>query len=386
MSSLKAIPFARPWISSREREAVMGVLDGPVLTHGPRCQQFEREFSRFVGPGCHAVAVSSCMAALHLAYLAHGIGPGDEVIAPAMTHAATIHAIEWVGARPVFADCDPHTGNVTAETVAAAVTARTRAIALLHYAGIPCRMEPILELARRSGLIVIEDCAIALGARYNGVHVGLMGDAGCFSFYPAKHITTGEGGMLITRHADLAGLVAKLRAFGVDRAFAERETPGFYDVPTLGLNYRMSELQAALGCAQLGRLDENLARRRANFERLKSRVQALPGVAVVDSSAPQAHTSPYCLSLILGEPHAGRRNLLAARLAAAGVGTSIYYPHPAPRLSYYRNKYGYQSWRWPNAAHISDHSLALPVGPHLSAEDIDYIADTLCSIWREFEA
>jgi perosamine synthetase len=384
MSRERTIPFARPWITAQDREAVLAVLESPILTHGPQCKAFEQEFGRIAGEGCHAVSVSSCMAALHLAYLASSIGPGDEVIAPALTHTATAHAIELVGARPVFVDCDAETGNVTAEAIAAAISSRTRAIALVHFAGIPCRMDPIMEIAARNRLLVIEDCAIALGARFKHTHVGLVGDAGCFSFYPAKHITTGEGGMFITRHAEVAAHVARLRAFGVDRGFTERSIPGMYDVPTLGLNYRMSELQAALGCTQLARLEENLARRQSNFSRLKQRIQTLSGMRVIDSTDSDAPNSPYCLSLVLEGALAGRRNEIAGRLNVAGIGTSIYYPQPVPRLSYYREKYGYDASRFPNAARISDHSLALPVGPHLAAEDIGYMADTLCMVWKEF--
>lgn len=383
MSSERTIAFARPSITAQDRDAVLAVLESPILTHGPRCKAFEQDFARFTGDGAHAVSVSSCMAALHLAYLAYSIGPGDEVIAPAMTHTATAHAIEWVGAKPVFVDCDPQTGNLMVAPIAAAITERTRAIALVHFAGIPCRMGPIMELAARHGLVVIEDCAIALGARCQGMHVGLAGDAGCFSFYPAKHITTGEGGMFLTRHAEVAARVGKLRAFGVDRSFSERLIPGMYDVPTLGLNYRMSEMQAALGCAQMTRIEENLARRRSNFNKLKLSIQTLAGARVLDATVHDAPSSPYCLILVLEGELAGRRNELVQRLNQAGIGTSIYYPQPVPRLSYYREKYGYDGSRFPNASKISDQSLALPVGPHLAGEDIDYMADTLCAVWKE---
>jgi dTDP-4-amino-4,6-dideoxygalactose transaminase len=383
MSSPRTIPFARPWITAQDRDAVVAVLDSPILTHGPQGQAFEEEFSAFLGPGAHAVAVSSCMAALHMAYLAHGIGPGDEVVAPAMTHTATAHAIEWVGARPVFVDCDAATGNAPPDAIAAAITERTRAIALVHFVGIPCRMDPIMEIAGRRGLVVIEDCAIALGARHKGAHVGLLGDAGCFSFYPAKHITTGEGGMFVTRHAEVAARVGQLRAFGVDRGFAERTIPGLYDVPTLGLNYRLSEMPAALGRSQLARVEENLARRRTNFGKLKQHLEALPDARALDATDADAPNSPYCLSLVLEGDLAGRRNEIAGRLNAAGIGTSIYYPQPVPRLSYYRAKYGYDAGRFPNAVKISDQSLALPVGPHLGATDIDYLAETLSAVWKE---
>jgi len=237
-----------------------------------------------------------------------------------------------------------------------------------------------MALARERGLAVIEDCAIALGARRNGTHVGLFGDAGCFSFYPVKHITTGEGGMLITRRADVAEGIGKLRAFGVDRTYAERSIPGIYDVPTLGLNYRMSEMQAALGRVQMTRLDENLARRRSNFGSLRRLVERLSGLRVVDGPERDASNSHYCLIAVLEGELRDRRTDIVTRLNEAGVGTSVYYPQPVPRMTYYRRKYGYDAARFPHAAQISDDSIALPVGPHLTDEDMDYIGEQLALI------
>jgi perosamine synthetase len=380
MSDRREIPFGRPWISAEERAAVQHVLEGHILTHGPEGKAFEAAFAAFVGPGASCLTVSSCMAALHLAYLHFGIGPGHEVIVPAQTHVATAHAVEWTGAKPVFVDCDPATGNLTADAIAAAMTPRTRAISVVHFVGIPCDMPPIVALARERGLAVIEDCAIALGARRDGTHVGLFGDAGCFSFYPVKHITTGEGGMLITRRADVADGVGRLRAFGVDRTHAERSIPGIYDVPTLGLNYRMSEMQAALGRVQMTRLDENLARRRSNFGSLRRHVESLSGLRVIDGPERDASNSHYCLVAVLEGELRDRRTDIVTRLNEAGVGTSVYYPQPVPRMTYYKNKYGYDAARFPHAAQISDGSIALPVGPHLAAEDMDYIGEQLALI------
>lgn len=382
MNSTPQIPFARPWITDEDRRAVMAVLEGHILTHGPQCHDFEQEFARFLGDDAHCVSVSSCMAALHLAYLHFGIGPGDEVIVPAQTHSATAHAVEWAGAKPVFVDCDPLTGNVTAELIAAAITPRTKAISVVHFVGIPCDMPGIMEVADRHKLRVIEDCAIALGSRYNGRHVGLFGDAGCFSFYPVKHITTGEGGMFVSRHAEVARAVAKLRAFGVDRKHTERMIPGMYDVPTLGLNYRMSEMQAAFGRSQLRRFEENLRVRRENFTALCQRLTELDNVRVLDSRQPDMVNSHYCLSVVLEGPSALRRNDVIGQLNLKGIGTSVYYPHPVPRMTYYRAKYGYDRQAFCCAESISDHSIALPVGPHLRTAQIDVVADafaTACS-------
>lgn len=354
----------------------MEVLRGDILTHGPQNKAFEAEFEQFMGEGAHCIAVSSCMAALHLTYWQLGIGPGDEVIVPAQTHVATAHAVEVVGAKAVFVDCEPRAGNIDVSRLEALITPQTKAIGLVHFLGIPCDMDGIMDVANRHGLKVIEDCALAVGARYKGTHVGLIGDAGCFSFYPVKHLTTGDGGLFVTKHADFAAKVGKARAFGVDRSFGERTMPGMYDVPTLGLNYRMSDINAALGRVQLSRAGEILELRARHFNALKAGLAGTEHIRILDSYLPEAPNSHYCLSVVLEGPLADRRNEVAARLKEKGVGTSVYYPQPVPRMTYYREKYGYDAAAYPEATAISDQSIALPVGPHLSDEDVDYIAGT----------
>ncbi len=379
----RSIPFGRPWITDLERQAVLEVLAGDILTHGPQGRAFEAEFAEFMGGEAYCASVSSGGAALHLAYLEMGIGPGDEVIVAAQTHIATAHAVEAVGARPVFVDCEPMSGNIDPGKLERLITRRTRAIGLVHFLGIPCDMAATMGIAERYGLKVVEDCALAIGAHYKGRHVGLYGDAGCFSFYPVKHITTGDGGMFVSRHKMIAEKVAKARAFGVDRGFADRALPGMYDVPTLGLNYRMGDINAALGRKQLSRIDEILKRRRANFGRLKEALAGLPHVAILDSRDPTAASSHYCLGAVLDGPLAGFRNQMVHKLKEAGVGTSVYYPQPVPRMTYYRSKYGYQAEDYPEATRISDQSIALPVGPHLTLDDVDYIAQTFIRTIQE---
>lgn len=369
----RPIPFGRPYLTDEDRAAVLEVLKGDVLAHGPQGKAFEEEFAGFLGGG-HCLAVSSGMGALHLAYLEMGIGPGDEVIVPALTHTATAHAVEMVGARPVFADCRPETGNMDVSTIEPLLTPRTKAIGLVHFIGFPCDMGPILALADRLGLRVIEDCAIALGTRYNGTHVGLLGDAGAFSFYPVKHMTTGEGGMFVTRHVDVVRRAHHWRAFGVDRAFNERTIPGLYDVTTLGLNYRMSDINAALGRVQLRHLPELIRKRRAHFSRLKDGLAGRDDFRIIEDLRPAVGHSPYCLSVVLQGRVAAHRNDLLVALQARGIGTSVYYPHPLPRVTYYSKKYGTSAERVSMAADISDHSVALPVGPHLTEKDVDRVA------------
>lgn len=379
------IPFGRPWIDDRDRNEVLEVLRGHILTHGPVCKAFEEAFVQLMGGG-HAATTSSCMAALHLASLHFELGPGDEVLVPAQTHVATAHAIELVGAKPVFIDCETVTGNIDTELLEPAVTKRTKAISLVHFAGIPADMNKIMAIAESYDLKVIEDCALAVGARWNGSHVGLLGDIGCFSFYPIKHITTGEGGMVVSRDAGTVQKIAKFRAFAVDRNFNERQVPGLYDVTGVGMNCRMSEMQAALGRSQLAKIDQILARRAANFDALRESLRGIPGTRVLCSATPQSHSSHYCLVVILEGALGQRRNEIIGRLKEAKIGTSIYYPQPVPRLSYYRERYGYSPGQFQGAETISDRSIALPVGPHLELDHMAAIAGGLKTIVKEMSA
>ena len=383
MTDIPSIPFGRPWITNGERAAVQQVLEGHILTHGVKCEEFENAFARFVGGDAYCLTVSSCMSALYLAYFQMGIGFGDEVIVPAQTHTATVHAVELVGAKPVFVDCNLQTGNMDCERIEAAITPDTKAIGLVHFLGIPCDMDHVLRVADQYQLKVIEDCALAVGACYEGKHVGLFGDVGCFSFYPVKHITTGEGGMFVTRHAGLAEQVSRLRAFGVDRGYSERTVPGKYDVTILGLNSRMSEMQAAIGCQQLTKVNQILKLRADNFSQLKAGLSGIKGISILDTDHPNKVNSHYCLSVILHDDFKDYRDSIIAGLKKAGVGTSIYYPHPVPRLTYYKNKYGYQKESYSNAVTISDCSVALPVGPHVTPSDIDYISKSFEKVIEE---
>lgn len=373
---MKEIPFGRPLLGDAEKRAVAEVLEGPVLVHGPRAAAFERDFADWTGAP-RAVSVSSCTAGLHLAYFDLGIGPGDEVLVPAQTHVATAHAVAFTGARPVFVDAEIETGNVDLEQLAAAVTERTRAVSIVHFLGYPVAMDRVLEIASAHGLFVVEDCALAIGTRYKGVHAGLFGDVGCFSFYPVKHMTTAEGGMSITRHENLADRLMRERAFGVDRHVGERRVPGQYDVTRLGYNYRMNEIQAAIGIEQLKRMNDFLDRRRENFAALAGAVDRIEEVRRFADDCGDRESSRYCLSILLDDDLIGRRPEIVAHLNERGIGTSVYYPKPVPHMQYYRETYGIGEETFPVAARISGSSIALPVGPHLEPDDMMTIGRTL---------
>jgi dTDP-4-amino-4,6-dideoxygalactose transaminase len=376
VNTIKSIPFGFPLIGEEELASVANILKGPILVNGPKTVQFEKAFARWT-QAPSAVSLASCTAGLHLAWFDIGLGPGDEVIVPAQTHTATAHAVALTGAVPVFVDCELETGNIAIDRIEAAISPRTKGICVVHFLGVPVAMDRVCAIAAKHSLFVLEDCALALGTRYKGIHAGLWGDAGCFSFYPVKHITTAEGGMLITRHTGLAERIRTKRAFGVDRRVSERTIPGVYDVAALGFNYRMNEIEAALGIEQLKRLDTFQERRRQNHDILSAHLSQLDEVRLLKSTDAEAVSSHYCLCVMLSDKLTSKRADLIGHLKQQGVGTSIYYPRPVPHFTWYKEKYGYTQNSFPNAAAISYGSLALPVGPHLGEEDMHYIIAAL---------
>ena len=374
----KNIPFGKPIIGEAEKKAVLEVLEGPVLTHGPKASSFEAAFAAWT-KAPYAVSVSSCTAALHLSYFHFGIREGDEVIVPAQTHVATAHAVEFCGAKPVFVDAEVETGNIDVRQIEGKISPRTRAISVTHFLGMPVDMETVCQIAKKHGLIVIEDCALAIGTSFKGIHAGLHGDAGCFSFYPVKHFTTAEGGMLVTKQKEVAEAIVRKKAFGVDRHVGERTVPGVYDVTMLGFNYRMNEIQAALGIEQLKRIDDFLARRKQNHEVLSQGLSEVDEISTFRSSHGDFQSSYYCFSIVLKRELFGKRYDIIMNLKEKGIGTSVYYPKPVPHLQYYKEKYGCRDTDFPVAGWISDGSISLPVGPHLNPEDMRYIAESVKS-------
>jgi perosamine synthetase len=238
-------------------------------------------------------------------------------------------------------------------------------------------MLKLVRLARGRRLFVMEDCALALGSKIDGVHAGLLGDCGVFSFYPVKHMTTAEGGMVILRDSKLAEALRLKKAFGVDRAHGERKVPGVYDVVELGFNYRMSEIHAAIGIEQLKKVPDFLRRRRANAETLAAALAAVEGIRLLPSSTPRLTGSYYCSAALLDPELASKRPQIITAMSARGVGTSVYYPQPVPRMTYYARKYGWKDGSFPNAERVADHSIALSVGPHLDGDDMEFIAASL---------
>jgi len=371
----RSIPFGAPWMGEAEEQAVADVLRSGWLAHGPKVKEFEQAFAAHLGVK-HAVSVSSCTAALHLSLLALGIGPGDEVIVPAQTHVATAHAVMYVGAKPVFADIERGTGNISPASIFRGLTPRTKAIIVVHFAGLPCEMDEISKIAENKKLVIVEDCAHAVGTRYRGRAAGTMGAAGCFSFYPVKHITTGEGGMLTTDDDRIAEQAYKQRAFGIDVPAFYRQKPGVYDTPILGFNFRMTDIEAAIGICQLNKVDGRIETRIANAGLLTDGLKDIAGLELPVIPPHMRHSFLF-YQLTVAEKFPITRDALLAALKQNGIGASIYYATPVHLMTLYRKTFGYREGLLPQAERVAAETIALPVNPRLTSEDMGYIAEVI---------
>ncbi len=357
------IPVARPLLGREEAEAVARVLESGIIAHGPEVERFEEEFASYVGVE-HAVAVANGTVALDLILKAYRIGPGDEVITTPFSFIATANVVLYQGARPVFADIQPDTFNIDPDKVVEAVTSRTRAIIAVHLYGHPADMKPLREIAEDHDLVLIEDAAQAHGALYYGRRTGSLGDAAAFSFYATKNMTTGEGGMITTSDRRIAERVKRLRNHGQS---------GKYRHVTLGYNYRMTSIAAAIGRVQLAKLDSMNQARRANASLLTGGLSGLKGIVAPVEKPGMMHVYHQYVIRVTGE--AGiTRDQLARRLGEMGIGTAVHYPTIIPDQPYYR-KLGLACTGCQEARRAAGEVLSLPVHPGLSRDDIDYIID-----------
>ena len=369
------IPYARQYLDDKDIQAVIEVLKGDYLTTGPCINKFEREFAKKVGAK-YAVAVSSGTAALHIAYLAAGIKPHDEVITTPMTFAATANAALYVGAQPVFADIDGKTYNIDVKEIERHITSCSKAIVPVHYTGLPCDMEEIYEIARCNNLAVIEDACHALGAKYKDTVIGdcTFSDMTVFSFHPVKHITTGEGGMITTNSEQLYQKLIKLRSHGITRSNDTFKEPShgdwYYEMQDLGFNYRLTDIQAALGRSQLKKLDSFVARRRQIVSRYNKAFQELP---VELPSEPEGYYHSYHLYVIrLKKESTKTRKYLYNRLKEKGIHTQVHYL-PVHTMPYYRENLGYKLGDYPEAEDHYSRVLSLPLFPAMTDDDVDYV-------------
>lgn len=372
------LPITLPWIGDEEARAVCAALATGWLTQGPRVAEFEQAVARFTGAR-HAVAVTSCTTALHLTLVALGVGPGDEVVCPSLSFIATANAIRHAGATPVFAEVDPRTYNLDPRAIDGAVTPRTRGVLVVHQLGLPADLDAVQAAADRHGLWVVEDAACALGSRYKGVPVGGSGRPACFSFHPRKVVTTGEGGVVTTGDGALADRLRLLRQHGMSVSDARRHAAKevvveSYLVP--GYNYRMTDLQAALGLAQMGRLKEIVARRR----RLAARYDAgLAGHPWLSPPRVPAYAEPnfqsYAVTLT-GDAPPDRHRLMGELLhrgIATRRGVMLAHREPAYALTP-------PARPLPVSERASARSLLLPLFPQMSPGDVDLVLGELWAL------
>jgi dTDP-4-amino-4,6-dideoxygalactose transaminase len=377
------VPIARTSLTDSEIESVLAPLRSGWLVQGPKVREFEEKWSAFTGAK-HSVAVTSCTTALHLSLAALGFGPGDEAIVPAFTWVATANVVEHLGGTVVFCDTDTRTFNIDTTQIEQKVSSRTKAIIPVHLFGLSAEMHAINAVAKRHGLWVVEDAACGFGSTYHGQHVGNLGDTGCFSFHPRKAITTGEGGMITTKDDALAEKLRRLRDHGAGMSDLQRHLgPRPYllaDHPDAGYNQRMTDLQGALGAAQMNRAKQIVAERRRLAVRYDDAFESIPWLKTPPHIAQLEHGYQSYACLFSPEPINSRsiprinqaRNAWMDQLQQAGVSTRPA-THAVHMLSFYRQKYGLESRDFPNAWVANDCSISLPLFHGMTAAEQDYV-------------
>ena len=352
------IPAAKPIVGDEERAAVDRVLRSGMMAQGPEVAAFEEEFSKFVG-GRKCVAVNSGTSGLHMALLAVGIKPGDEVIVPSFTFAATANSVALAGATPVFVDIDPKTFNIDPAAIEAAITPKTRAIQPVHLYGLPAEMDKIVDIAKRHNLMILEDAAQAHLATFNGQYVGSFGEAGTFSFYPTKNMTSGEGGMISTANDQIARMCKLLRNQGMEKRY-ENEVVGF--------NTRMTDIHAAIGRVQLTKIENWTAQRQKNAKFLD---ENLKGVVTPYVTPGATHVYHQYTIRVVGQD----RDKFAEEIGKRGVGSGVYYPIPVHQLPSFKLKFDL-----PNTTAACKEVLSIPVHPALNQQELETVVEVINSV------
>ena len=373
--------FGAPLIEQPEIDEVVGCMQRGWIGTGPKVHEFEENFREFKGAK-HAMALNSCTAALHLSMFAAGIGPGDEVITTPMTFCATINAIIHCGATPVLADCDRSTMNILPEEIEKKITAKTKAILPVHFAGRCCDMDPIMDIARTYDLLVIEDCAHAIETEYHGKKAGRFGDIGCFSFYVTKNVITGEGGMVITDDDRFAGRIKVLGLHGMSKdAWKRFSDEGYkhYQVIHPGYKYNMMDMQAAIGIHQLKRVNEYHKRREEIWEEYNEAFADLPCVTPVDPVTDTKHAYHLYTALINIDRLGKTRDWVLEALTAENIGVGVHYI-PVHLHPFYRKTFNWQVGNFPNAEWIGEHTLSLPLSAALIKPDVHDVIEAVRKI------
>jgi dTDP-4-amino-4,6-dideoxygalactose transaminase len=370
------IEFFKHNIDERDIGRVSEVLKSIFLTTGSVVQEFEKDFSSYLNIS-YATGVTSCTAALHLCLLAWGIGQGDEVITTPMSFCSTANTILHASATPVFVDVEERTGNIQAELIEAKITEKTKAILPVHLYGQMCDMKSIREIADRYNLIVIEDAAHCIEGVREGIRVGHLGDAACFSFYATKNITSGEGGAIGTNDGEKAELLKMLRLHGIDKGAADRYTKRYqhWDMPVLGWKYNMDNIQAALLVGQLEKIDELWKRRDEICRRYEDAFRDIKGIQLINTLEGCKHGRHLFTIQVPPET----RDAAIWSLQDRGVGVAVNY-RPIHLLKYYREKFGFKEGDFPVAEQIGDQTISLPLYPKLKDSEVDYVIETIIKV------
>ena len=374
------IKFAKPKINKKSLFKIKKIFQSGQFIHGEFTKRFENNLSKYFKlDNKQLLSTASCTASLHLFYLCIGIKKNDEIIMSAQTHVATAHAVEICGAKPIFVDCELNTGNIDINQIEKKINSKTVCICVTHFLGKPANMKKILKIAKKNNLKVVEDTALSIGASFNDKFCGTFGDAGTFSFHPVKIITTGEGGAIIIKNKKNFNKLSSIKSFGYDIASPkDRKIPGNYNINHLGLNYRMSEIESAIGIDELKNIKQKILKRKKNFHLLTSNINKCKNFKILNTKSEKNYRSSYyALTLILKSNSKDFRNKIILNLKKSGIETSIYYPHPVPLLNYYKKKYKFKKFFFKNACKIAYNSISFPVGPHITKKNISYMSNKI---------
>lgn len=378
---MTTIPYGRQWIDDDDIKAVIEVLRSDWITQGPKIQEFEERIAEYVGAEC-VVAFNSGTSALHGAMYAAGISPGDEVITSPITFVATSNSVIYQGGRPTFVDIESKTGCIDCSLIEKTINTSTKVIAPVDFAGYPVDLEPIREIADDHSCIIIEDAAHALGAIRNGVKVGSEADMTMFSFHPVKHITTGEGGIITTNNREYAEAMRRFRSHGIVKdpsLMRENHGPWYYEMQDIGFNYRITDIQCALGISQMNRIEEFIRRRNEIADRYDRLFQDIPGLVLPprpDKTSRHAfHLYPVCIT-------GADRRLLFQKLRTKGIFCQVHYI-PVHLQPYYQDIFGYSHGDFPIAERFYQTEISLPMYPALRDDEQDFVAKLVIECIRE---
>ena len=370
------VPYFKPWITNNDKRIVVKAMTQRWLTNGPYLQKFEKKFSQYIGTK-YSSGVGSATHALHLALRSLNVSVGDEVIVPTFTFTATANTVKYCGGEPILVDVDCDTFNISPSVIKKNIHKKTKGIIVVHYGGQSCDMDEILQIAKEKNLFIIEDCAHALGSTYKSLKCGNIGHAGCFSFYPTKIITTGEGGMVTTNDATIYKKVTLLKSQAMSITSNERENKAIwkYDIVDLGYNYRLDEIRSSLGLSQLGRVDQINKKRISIAKKYDRLLKKIKGITVPKVGNTRNHIY-HLYTIKVEKSYRMTRDELFKKLYDNNIGASVQY-YPLHLMSLFKNTYKTKKNTFKNANKLKDQVLSLPIYPQMSTKQVEYVVSKL---------